>query len=110
VAKSTWHLTDRLFFGLATSLSWSPPTAMPWKEPAGCYSKVHLAMFLFITSLYFCKKLNMMKRLFPLLLLAILLPACQSNVQTVWLDEMDISKMETGWGDIGINQSVEGIP
>lgn len=67
-------------------------------------------MFLFITSLYFCKKLNMMKRLFPLLLLAFLLPACQSDVQTVWLDEMDISKMETGWGDIGINQSVEGNP
>jgi len=43
-------------------------------------------------------------------LLAVLLSACSMKTQTLWLDEMDLSRMQTGWGEIRINKSVDGKP
>ncbi|HBB92139.1 MAG TPA: alpha-galactosidase [Bacteroidales bacterium] len=52
----------------------------------------------------------MNKLLLSAIALVLLLSACTMKTQTVWLDEMDLTRMETGWGEIKINKSVEGNP
>ncbi len=51
-----------------------------------------------------------MKKLFLLLIGVMTLVACQQETHTLYLDQMDLSKMETGWGKNQINKSVEGNP
>ena len=52
----------------------------------------------------------MKKLTVPIILMAVLLSACSMKTQTLWLDEMDLSRMETGWGEIKVNKSVDGNP
>jgi len=49
-----------------------------------------------------------MVRIIILFSLAMLALSCQPDVQTTWLDEMDLAKMETGWGEVQINKTVDG--
>lgn len=51
-----------------------------------------------------------MKHLLFLVILVTLVAGCQQEVHQVYLDEMDISKMEIGWGENQANKSVEGNP
>jgi len=51
-----------------------------------------------------------MKKYLLVLLLPMLILSCQREAQTIYIDEMDLSKMEIGWGENQINKSVEGNP
>ena len=39
-----------------------------------------------------------------------LLFVSQSFAQTIWLDDLDLSTMETGWGNVHARKSVDGNP
>jgi len=52
----------------------------------------------------------MKKYIFLASIFAGLISGCSPEIQTKWLDEMDLSQMETGWGSVKINQSVGGHP
>ena len=49
---------------------------------------------------------NMKKLLFITLIL--LTYTLTVNSQTIWLDKLDLSNMESGWGTAQANKSVEG--
>ncbi len=40
----------------------------------------------------------------------LLLTGCGSEVKTIYLDEMDLASMQTGWGQNQLNKSVDGNP
>lgn len=48
------------------------------------------------------------KVLFVLLILSFLAGCGEQALQTVWLDEMDISKVQTGYGTVQANKSIDG--
>ncbi len=50
------------------------------------------------------------KILFILLALSFLAGCNEQALQTVWLDEMDISKVQTGYGTVQANKSIDGNP
>ncbi len=51
-----------------------------------------------------------MKNYLLIAFLAVLIISCQRETKTIYLDEMDLSKMEIGWGKNQINKSVDGNP
>jgi alpha-galactosidase len=51
----------------------------------------------------------MKKILFVFLTFSILF-SCNTKVSRIYLDELDLTKMEQEWGDVQINKSVEGNP
>jgi alpha-galactosidase len=51
-----------------------------------------------------------MKKLSLFILSLIILWGCETQTKRIYLHEMDLSNMETGWGSVQINQSVEGNP
>ncbi len=51
-----------------------------------------------------------MKILFPSIILALFFIVSSSYSQTIWLDELDLSAMEIGWGSPHANKSVDGNP
>ncbi len=50
----------------------------------------------------------MMRNLLLISGIVFLFFSCSSNTQVINLDEMDLSRMETGWGEIRINKTVDG--
>ena len=51
-----------------------------------------------------------MKNLLSLLFTLFLLAGCSPEIKTIYLHQMDISSMETGWGTNQVNKSVDGNP
>jgi alpha-galactosidase len=51
-----------------------------------------------------------MKKYSLIFITAFLFFGCRHNYNTIYLDEMDLSLMEIGWGDNQINKSVDGNP
>ncbi len=51
-----------------------------------------------------------MKRLLSLVAVFLVAAAGRSAAQTVWLDELDLNSMESGWGTAHARRSVEGNP
>jgi len=51
-----------------------------------------------------------MKKYLLIAFLVVLIISCQRETKTIYLDEMDLSKMEIGWGKNQINKSVDGNP
>ncbi|MEA3477642.1 MAG: NPCBM/NEW2 domain-containing protein, partial [Bacteroidota bacterium] len=51
-----------------------------------------------------------MKKLAFLALALIILTGCEIQIKKINLNEMDLGKMETGWGKVNINKSVDGNP
>ncbi len=51
-----------------------------------------------------------MKKLLLAASLVFFLFSCSPEVQTLFLDEMDLLRMESGWGNININKTVDGNP
>lgn len=45
-----------------------------------------------------------------MLIALLLLAGCNSRVKTIYLDQMDLSTMELGWGQNQVNKSVDGNP
>lgn len=51
-----------------------------------------------------------MKNLLIASILILFIISCQGPTKTIYLDEMDLSKMEIGWGENQVNKSVDGNP
>jgi alpha-galactosidase len=49
-----------------------------------------------------------MKKLAPFIFLSLIFCASQAFAQTVWLDELDLTTMQTGWGSPQPRKSVDG--
>jgi len=55
-------------------------------------------------------KIKKMKNILSMLIALLLLAGCNSRVKTIYLDQMDLSTMELGWGQNQVNKSVDGNP
>jgi alpha-galactosidase len=51
-----------------------------------------------------------MKNLLLFVVTLLLLAACNPEIKTIYLHEMDLASMETGWGTNQVNKSVDGNP